>query len=154
MKSTPDRARACLILSVTCHLVKKKLQLHTCLSRTFIIIMSFIVKFTLSLFFQHFCNVWRSKFFVNLKSNLALNTNKGHNLLKRVFLVFYYFHRSNWLLPFEMNALFVLPPWNYCPYCLPREFKQPIISSQEDKQGIKFKEGAIKCYKVKKYFPS
>ena len=37
---------------------------------------------------------------------------------------------------------------------IPRECKQAIISSQEDKQDIKFKEGAIKCCKEKNFFPS
>ena len=39
-------------------------------------------------------------------------------------------------------------------YLVPRECKQAIISSKVDKQGIKFKEGAIKCCKEKNYFPS
>ena len=40
-------------------------------------------------------------------------------------------------------------------FLVPRECKQAIISSQEDKQGIKFKfkEGAINCCKEKNYFP-
>ena len=36
---------------------------------------------------------------------------------------------------------------------VPRECKQAIISSQEDKQGIEFKEGAIKCCKEKNTSP-
>ena len=36
---------------------------------------------------------------------------------------------------------------------VPWECKQAIISSQEDKQGIKFKGGAIKCCKYKKLLP-
>ena len=35
----------------------------------------------------------------------------------------------------------------------PREGKEAIISGQEDKQGIKFKEGAIKCCTEKITFP-
>ena len=37
---------------------------------------------------------------------------------------------------------------------VPRECKQAIISSQEDKQGIQFKEGAKNCCKEKIYFPA
>ena len=50
--------------------------------------------------------------------------------------------------------------FNYCPHCLgitnypshefAREYKQAIVSSQEDKQRIKFKEEAKKCCKEKK----
>ena len=69
------------------------------------------------------------KNFVKLKSNSALKSNKVHNLLKS-----------------EITALIAS--------LVSREFKQAIISSQEDKQGNKFKEGAIQCCKEKNYFPS
>ena len=36
---------------------------------------------------------------------------------------------------------------------IPQECKQAIISSQEDNQDIKFKEGAIKCCKEKNTLP-
>ena len=57
--------------------------------------------------------------FVNLKSNWALKSIQGHNLLKSITTL--------------IASL------------VPRECKQAIISSQKDKQGIKFKEGSIQC---------
>ena len=47
----------------------------------------------------------------------------------------------------ELNALLVLPSFVLW------ECEKAIISSQEDKQGIRFKEGAIKCSKEKKILP-
>ena len=51
----------------------------------------------------------------------------------------------------EWNALFssLLEITALIASLVPQECKQPIISSQEDKQGIKFKKGAIKCCKEK-----
>ena len=83
-------------------------------------------------------------YFVNLKSDSALKSNKGHNLL-RVF-------PSNNVKKFiatidcsrlELNALLVL-----CHYHNGKE-----ISSQEDAQGIKFTKVEIKCCKEKNDFP-
>ena len=55
------------------------------------------------------------------------------------------FLTSVWVLPLkagQITALIAsLVPW---------ECRQPIISKQEDKQGIKFNEGAMKCCKEKK----
>ena len=72
------------------------------------------------------------KQFVNLKSNLALKSNKSHNFLGGV------------SLQIKSNKICRKGCTQY------HTHKQAILSSQEDKQSIEFKAGAIKCYKVQR----
>ena len=95
--------------------------------------------------------------FVDLKSNSGLRSNKGHNLLKSVPLIsigeyIFIFIAAIEYFCLELNALLVplLEITALFASLVPWECKQVIISSQEVKQGIKFKEGAIKCCKEKK----
>ena len=68
--------------------------------------------------------VQQETYFFNLKSNSDLKSKKGHNLLKRVF-------------PSSNVKLFITA---LSASLIPQECNQTKISSQEDKQGIKFRK--------------
>ena len=75
----------------------------------------------------------RENTFVNLKSNIALWYNKGHNFWKSV---------STWNMFMQHN---VYPLCTYCPYCPPRRLGLAILYCKSE-LGTK--------YAAKKYSPS